>query len=501
MLIARTFGMPGLSDPTATEPHTALTTPLAVAPIFFLVTLLACSVYLFGAASSFGANQIALVLAAGVAALVGRHIGIPWREVQSGIVAGIGVGLAPILILLSVGMLIGTWILAGTVPAMIYYGVQVLNPSIFYAASALICAIVAISIGSSWTVAGTLGIGLMGIAGSFELSPAITAGAIVSGAYFGDKLSPLSDTTNLASAATGVDLFDHIRHMLWTTVPSFIIALVFFSLIGSSEAATPGEIAELQAAIAAEFTIGPHLLLPLLIMLGLVYKRTPAYPAIIVSALIGALFAVLFQIEAVQRLTPETVGGFGLLKGVWIALFNGYASDSGNVFLDELLSKGGMSSMLNTVWLIVCALGFGGALERVGILRYLLELALKRVKSAGGLISTTVVTCFGTNVLAADQFIAVALPGRMYKEAYEKFGLSPLNLSRTLEDSATLTSALIPWNTCGAYMAATLGVATFAYAPFAFFNLCCPFIAILYGYTQVALKPLEPTAAVAGAES
>ncbi|NND68986.1 MAG: Na+/H+ antiporter NhaC, partial [Halioglobus sp.] len=179
----------------------------------------------------------------------------------------------------------------------------------------------------------------------------------------------------------------------------------------------------------------------------------------------------------------------------------GYSSASGNVFLDELLSKGGMSSMLNTVWLIVCALGFGGALERVGILRYLLELALRGVHSTGGLITTTVVTCFGTNILAADQFIAVALPGRMYKEAYEKRGLSPLNLSRTLEDSATLTSALIPWNTCGAYMAATLGVATFAYAPFAFFNLCCPFIAILYGYTQVALKPLEPAAAVVSAKS
>jgi NhaC family Na+:H+ antiporter len=485
-----------------TTPHNApkqLTPLLALAPIVFLVSLLACSVYLFGADSSYGANQIALVLAACVAALVGQRIGISWREAQSGIIAGIGVGLAPILILLSVGMLIGTWILSGTVPAMIYYGVQVLNPSIFYAASALICAIVAISIGSSWTVAGTLGIGLMGISGSFELSPAITAGAIISGAYFGDKLSPLSDTTNLAAAVTGVDLFDHIRHMLWTTLPSFIIALILFALIGSSAETAPREIAELQAAIASEFNIGLHLLLPLLLMLGLVYKRIPAYPAIIISALIGGLFALLFQPDAVVRLAGGEGGAFGLLKGVWIALFNGYVSDSGNVFLDELLSKGGMGSMLNTVWLIVCALGFGGVLERVGILNYLLELALRGVKSIGGLITTTVLTCLGTNILAADQFIAVALPGRMYKEAYEKAGLSPLNLSRTLEDSATLTSALIPWNTCGAYMAATLGVATFSYAPFAFFNLLCPFIAILYGYAQFALKPLEPEAGLAEA--
>ncbi len=460
----------------------------------FLVSLLACSVYLFGADSSYGANQIALVMATCVAALVGRRVGVNWRAAQEGIVEGIAMGLGPVLILLSVGMLIGTWILCGTVPAMIYYGVQVLNPGIFYAASAAICAIVAISIGSSWTVAGTLGIGLMGIAGSFELSPAITAGAIISGAYFGDKLSPLSDTTNLAAAATGVDLFAHIRHMLWTTLPSIALALLIFSLIGSADAGTPGEIENLKASLAAEFDIGLHLLLPLFLMLWLVYRRFPAYPAIIVSALCGALFSLLFQADAAWRLAGDSTGGFGLLKGIWIALFDGYRSDSGNEFLDQLLSKGGMSSMLNTVWLIICALGLGGVLERTGILKYLLELALRGVQSTGSLITTTVLTCLGTNVLAADQFIAVALPGRMYRAAYEARGLSRLNLSRTLEDSATITSALIPWNTCGAYMAATLGVATFSYAPFAFFNLLCPLFAIFYGFTGFALRPSEDPA-------
>jgi NhaC family Na+:H+ antiporter len=481
----------------ATRPPPNLTPLLALTPIVFLVAMLACSVYLFGADSSYGANQIALVMATCVAALVGRRVGVSWRAAQEGIVEGIALGLGPVLILLSVGMLIGTWILCGTVPAMIYYGVQVLNPGIFYAASAAICAIVAVSVGSSWTVAGTLGIGLMGIAGSFELSPAITAGAIVSGAYFGDKLSPLSDTTNLAAAATGVDLFDHIRHMLWTTVPSITLALLLFSLIGSADAGTPGEIESLKNSLAAEFNIGVHLLLPLFLMLGLVYKRFPAYPAIIVSALAGAVFALLFQPEAVWRLAGDTGGGFGLLKGLWISLFDGYSSESGNAFLDQLLSKGGMSSMMNTVWLIICALGLGGALERTGILNYLLELALRGVKSTGSLITTTVMTCIGTNVLAADQFIAVALPGRMYRKAYEAQGLSRLNLSRTLEDSATITSALIPWNTCGAYMSATLGVATFSYAPYAFFNLLCPLLAIIYGYTLFALKPIEEV----GAES
>lgn len=471
-----------------------LTTALALTPILFLIALLGCSVYLFGADSSYGANQIALVLATCMAALVGHYTGISWRQAQEGIITGIGVGLGPTLILLSVGMLIGTWILSGTVPAMIYYGVQILNPSIFYAASALICAIVAISIGSSWTVAGTLGIGLMGIAGSFELSPAITAGAIISGAYFGDKLSPMSDTTNLAAASTGVDLFDHIRHMLWTTVPSFLIALIIFSFIGSSDAATPEEIEALQQSLKVEFAIGPHLLLPLLLMLTLVYKRFPAYPSIVISALVGGLFALVFQPDVVVKLagdSDELSRGFALFKGIWISLFSGYVSDSGNEFLDALLSKGGMASMLNTVWLIVCALGFGGVLERTGILNFLLTQALRGVKSTGSLITTTVATCISANILAADQFIAVALPGRMYKDEYEKHGLSRLNLSRTLEDSATLTSALIPWNTCGAYMSATLGVATFSYAPYAFFNLLCPVIAIIYGFAKVAQKPLE----------
>jgi NhaC family Na+:H+ antiporter len=476
-----------------------LTLALALTPILFLIMLLAASVYLFGADASYGANQIALVLATAVTALVAHRTGIRWQDCQDGIIDGIGVGLGPTLILLSVGMLIGTWILSGTVPTMIYYGVQILDPQIFYAASALICAIVAISVGSSWTVAGTLGIGLMGIAGSFDLSPAIAAGAIVSGAYFGDKLSPMSDTTNLAAASTGVDLFEHIRHMLWTTVPSFLIALMVFALLGGGDASTPEEIAALQQSLQVEFHIGLHLLLPLVLMLYLVYKRFPAYPAIIVSALTGAVFAVIFQPEAVQRLAGDgdLAPVAALFKGIWQALFAGYEANSGNTFLDELLSKGGMSSMLNTVWLIICALGFGGVLERTGILNYLLRGALRLVKGTGSLVATTVATCLSTNILAADQFMAVALPGRMFRTAYEDRGLSRLNLSRTLEDSATLTSALIPWNTCGAYMSATLGILTLEYAPYAVFNYVCPLIAIAYGVTGFAQKPAEADEATA----
>jgi NhaC family Na+:H+ antiporter len=479
-----------------------LTLPLALAPVSLLIVLLALSVYLFGADSSYGSNQIALLFSAGATGLVGMRLGMRWRDIEMGLIQGINMCIGPMLILMSVGMLIGSWILGGTIPALIYYGVQILSPSIFYAATALICAVIAISIGSSWTVAGTMGIGLMAIAASFNLSPAITAGAIISGAYFGDKLSPLSDTTNLAAATTGVDLFDHIRHMLWTTVPSFTIALFIFLLLSGGKAAAPEQIEELRASLSGQFNLGVHLMAPLLIMLFLVWRRTPALPAIMISSLVGVVFALLFQPEAVLRLAGDdgtAPQSLMMFKGVWTSLFSGFSSESSNPFMDKLLSKGGMVSMLNTVSLILCAMAFGGTLQKVGILKYLVSAALKRVKSDGSLVATTVGTCVAANIITADQFIAISLPGTMYREEFERRGLSPLNLSRTLEDSATLTSALVPWNTCGAYMSATLGIATVAYMPFAFFNYLCPVIAVIYGYMRSAQKPLETAEAAEAA--
>lgn len=473
-----------------------LTLQLALAPVLLLVALLATSVFLFGADSSYGANQIALLFSAGAVALVGLRVGMRWRDVEMGLIAGINMCIGPMLILMSVGMLIGCWILAGTIPSLIYYGVQILSPDIFYAASALICAVIAISIGSSWTVAGTMGIGLMAIASSFDLSPAITAGAIVSGAYFGDKLSPLSDTTNLAAATANVDLFNHIRHMLWTTLPSFTIALTIFAFLGGGDAPPPAQIAELRSNLAGQFNLGVYLMAPLFFMLFLAWRRTPALPSILISTLLGMVFALIFQPQAVLALAGETNAPHALVmfKGVWTSLFSGFQSETASPFMDKLLSKGGMVSMLNTVSLIICAMAFGGALEKVGILRFLVSAALKRVQTNGGLVATTVVTCAATNVVTADQFIAITIPGSMFREEFENRGLSRLNLSRTLEDSATLTSALIPWNTCGAYMSATLGIATIAYAPFAFFNYLCPVIAIIYGYLHIAQKPLEADA-------
>lgn len=464
---------------------------LSFAPIVLLVLLLFSAVQLFGADASYGPNQVALLIASAAASLVGMFRGLTWAEVQESMVAGIKVGLGPILILLAVGGLIGSWMIAGTVPAMIYYGVSILNPSIFFAAAAIICALASISIGSSWTVAGTLGIGLIGIADSYGLSPAVAAGAIISGAYFGDKLSPLSDTTNLAAACTSVDLFAHIRHMLWTTVPAFCVALLFFSLIPSGAATAPEQIAELRASISQEFNVGVGVLIPLAVMIGLIWKRVPAYPAIMLATLAGILTALTFQTDVVRKFAlmanPEAT--MPVVEGLWRTLFAGFEGTTTNEELNRLISKGGIASMLNTVWLIVSALAFGGVLERTGILKQILDSVLKLVKSTGDLVAATVTGGFITNILAADQFLAIALPGRLFSSTYDDRGLSRENLSRTLEDSATMTSALIPWNTCGAYMAATLGVATFDYAPYAIFNLACPLIAVAFGYLAFKQKP------------
>ena len=467
---------------------------LSFAPIALLVFLLFSAVQLFGADASFGPNQVALLIASAAAGLVGMYRGLTWAEVQESMVAGIKVGLGPILILLAVGGLIGSWMIAGTVPAMIYYGVSILNPSNFFAAAAIICALASISIGSSWTVAGTLGIGLIGIADSYGLSPAVAAGAIISGAYFGDKLSPLSDTTNLAAACTSVDLFAHIRHMLWTTVPAFCVALMFFSLIPSGAATAPEQIAELRAAISQEFNVGVGVLIPLAVMIGLIWKRVPAYPAIMLATLTGILTALTLQADVVRKFAfmanPEAT--MPVVEGLWRTLFAGFEGTTTNEELNRLISKGGIASMLNTVWLIVSALAFGGVLERTGILKQILDSVLTLVKSTGDLVAATVTGGFITNILAADQFLAIALPGRLFSSTYDDRGLSRENLSRTLEDSATMTSALIPWNTCGAYMAATLGVATFDYAPYAIFNLACPLIAIGFGYLAFKQKPAVP---------
>jgi NhaC family Na+:H+ antiporter len=466
----------------------------ALIPVVVLISMLAGTVYVFGL-DSFGPNQVAMILAAAVAAIIGIKNGLTWQEIESGMIDTIKMSLQAILILLTVGSLIGAWILSGTVPSMIYYGVALMSPDYFYLTACVVCALLGLSIGSSWTVAGTLGVGLMGIAAALDLSLAISAGAIISGAYFGDKLSPLSETTNLAAAVTNNDLFDHIQHMLWTTVPAMAITLsvFFFMGLGNSSSVVIEDIVNLQNAMRESFTINPFMLLPLVILLIMAMKKLPALSTLICGTVVGCVFAAVFQWDAVITLAsdPRLSDAAAIFKGLFSAMFLGYNSVTGNEALDTLLSKGGMSSMLTTIGLVINAMAFGGAMARTGLLARLVEAALSRVKSAGGLITATVGTCIGTNILAADQYLSVVLPGQMFVEPYKEHKLKSVNLSRTLEDSGTLTSALVPWNTCGAYMSATLGVSTFAYAPFVFFNILCPIIAIIYGFSLIAVPSID----------
>jgi len=464
----------------------------AILPVLVLIGLLAASVYLFGDASSSGPNQIALILAASAGVLVGLRLGYPWKEMERGIVHGISLAMGAILILLVVGSVIGTWILSGVVPTMIYYGLSILTPAVFYPAACVICALVSLATGSSWTTAGTVGVALVGIAAAQDLNLGLAGGAIISGAYFGDKMSPLSDTTNLAPAMAGTDLFTHIRHMAWTTGPSIVLALILFAVVGIVMP-TPTSAAQLQdilVALRERFAIGPHLLLPAALVIFLVVRKMPAFPALLIGALVGCVFAMIFQQPAVLGLanSPDLATWVGLLKGAWISLFDGYRLESGNAALDELLSRGGMSSMLSTVWLILAAMMFGGVMETVKLLQKIAASILAMVRGTGSLIAATLLTAFGSNVVASDQYISIVLPGRMFRAEYRRRGLHPKNLSRALEDGGTITSPLVPWNTCGAFMAQTLGVATFAYAPFAFFNLINPLVSAVYGFTNFTIE-------------
>jgi NhaC family Na+:H+ antiporter len=460
-------------------------------PIVLLIIMLSFSVYLYGDDSSYGANQIALILSACVAAIVGIKNGYKWKDIESGIVKGIGMGMSAILILLAVGALIGTLIMSGTVPAMIYYGLNILSPSIFYFATCIICAIAALSIGSSWTVAGTLGVALMGIATGLGLSPSITAGAVISGAYFGDKMSPLSDTTNLAPAIAGTDLFTHIKHMLWTTGPSLVIALVMFLFIGlTTEISGNAQGLELiQTTLQNTFNISIVSFIPIIVIFILAYNKVPAFPTILIGALLAGLFSAILQPQIVKNFVdqPELSTSLVMISGIWTALHSGFVLESGVEIVDDLLTRGGMASMLNTIWLVICALTFGAVLETTNLLKKLVESVLSLANSTGSLIITTIATCIGVNIIAADQYISIVLPGRMYRAEFARKKLAARNLSRTLEDSGTITSPLIPWNTCGAYMSASLGVATFSYLPFCFFNIANPIIAIIYAIFNIKI--------------
>ena len=461
----------------------------AIVPIASLVVLVALSYFLFGDAGAAGPNQVALVVATMIAVLIGWRRGHTLESLKEAAVVSVGSGIGAIFILLAVGSLIGTWALSGTLVAMVYYGLQLLSPNYFYLTACAIAAVVSFSIGSSWTVVGTIGIGLMGIAMNMDLSPAIAAGAVISGAYLGDTTSPLSDSANLASAAAGVDLYQHLRETALTSVPAVAIALAFFWTLGQ-----PGdfEASEKMAAIQSAFAITPWLFLPLVLVVVLALVRMPPFTAIFTGALAGGVLAVVVAPERVVALAGVQDGlptWLALIKGVWKALASGYVSSAGHPAIDQLVTRGGMASMLNTIWLIITALAFGGVVEKSGVLERLITPVIQAAKSVGRLVASLVAAVFATNVVTADQYIAIVLPGRMFKSAVEQRGLAPVVLSRTIAASGTPTSALIPWNSCGAYMAATLGVATFSYLPYAIFNFASPLLAIAFAYAGIRMLP------------
>ncbi len=467
----------------------------ALIPMFFLIIMLTLAVYIFGGDASWGPNQIVLIFSSLIAGVIGLKNGHKWSDMGEGVVKSISQALPAIFILLAVGSLIGTWVMSGTITTMIYYGLELLSPSIFYPTVLIVTAIISASIGSSWTTVGTIGVGLIGISHGMGMSDAVTAGAIVSGSYFGDKLSPLSETTNLAAAVSGTNLYTHIRHMLWTTLPSFIIAFILFTIVGLSYSGE-GSLAIQQETISTieqNFTVSLWLFVPILVVVLLAVKKVGPFAAILIGALVGGIFAVIFQPDLVLQFIdkPELPKGLALLAGIWKAMYTGYEASTGSEILDALVNRGGMNSMLEVIWLILTALMFGGVMEEIGALNKIVKVMLKFVHNTGSLIASTVFTSFGLNIVTSDQYISIVLPGRMFKSEYKRRGLAPQNLSRTLEDSGTITSPLIPWNTCGAYMAGTLGVATLSYLPFTFFNIINPMIAIILGFTGISIKKLS----------
>jgi len=479
---------------TATQsPSVPLSQPsllFSLLPVLALVITVSGAVYLFGEDASGGPIQIALFIAAGVAMILAVKSGKKWKELEEAIAGGVSVAINALLILLMIGAVIGSWIVSGTVPALIYYGLKLIDPSAFYVTTCIVCSLGALSIGSSWSVIGTLGLGLFGVATSLGLSPEITAGAIISGAYFGDKLSPLSDTTNLAAAVTETELFEHIRFLLWTTIPAFAIALIVFTYFSLTSAAEidQSRITEISASIAQSYNLTPWLLAPLIMTLGLAASKNPAFTSLLLGAVTAAIVGLLTQTQLI-----EAEGFIGVIKNIWLVSANGYTAVTGNEMLDSLLSRGGMDSMLNTVWLIMSAMFFGGMMEKSGALSVIVRYLLIGVHTGSALIRRAGLTSLAANLVTSDQYLAIALPSRMYADKFSEMNLQSKNLSRALEDYGTVTSVLIPWNTCGAFFAATLGIATSDYLLFCVFNLASPIISYIYALANFKIETITAT--------
>ncbi len=461
----------------------------AFIPLVFLIVLLIINVRIFHDDATSGPNQFALILGGIVAGAIGFTKGIGYDAMLCKVSRNIASVSGAIMILLFVGALTGIWLLSGIIPTMIYYGLELLNPVFFPLSALVISALISLVIGSSWSTTATIGVAMMGIGTALGYSPGLIAGAVISGAYFGDKISPLSDTTNLASAVAGVDLFTHVRYMLYTTVPSISIAAVLFLLLGLHH--TSGEISDhrlLLQEIKRVFHISPWLFSVPLLVIALIVMKTRPLIALFAGVFAGMFAALVFQRDLLSELAGGGYEAGAFYRVITQAIVGKLSIDTHNAILKELFTSDGMTGMLSTIWLIISAMFFGGVMEAIGALKRISELLLSAFKGIFGLFLSTDLTCLFFNATASDQYLAIVVPGKMYKQAFEDKGLAPENLSRTLEDSGTVTSVLVPWNTGGAYNSKVLGVPTTEYLPYAFFNLISPVMTLIFAAFRIKIR-------------
>ena len=461
----------------------------ALLPLFFLVVLLSYNVIVYGDDALNGSNQFILLIGGAIAAIIGFKKKISYDSMLEKIADNLKSVTGALLILLFVGALSGTWLISGIIPAMIYYGLQILHPSIFLPACIVICAIISISTGSSWTTSATVGIALIGIGSVLKIPLGMVAGAIISGAYFGDKLSPLSDTTNLAPAMAGGELFNHIKYMTYTTVPSILFTLIVFSILNLTQNYNVlPDTGDLLGAIKEKFTINFWLFLVPITVIILIVKKTPPLVALLVGTLMGALFAIFFQPQILLDITgSKTLNSKIAYKAILDAISVSTQVNTSNAILNDLFISGGMKGMLDTIWLIICAMVFGGIMDAIGALKVISNALLSWAKNTFQLFASTVASCLAINLTASDQYLSIVIPGKMFSKAYEERNLAPENLSRTLEDSGTVTSVLIPWNTCGAYQSGVLGVSVLEYFFFAIFNWLSPLMTLIYAALSIRI--------------
>ena len=472
---------------------------IALLPIFLLITLLSINVLIFGDNTTSGSNQLTLLISAAFASILGLFYGSNYKEMLDGAIESISSAMGALIILLLIGSLAGTWMMSGIVPSMIYFGLKLLSPSIFLFAACIICSVVSLATGSSWSTIATIGIAMLGIGNALGINEGLTCGAIISGSYFGDKMSPLSDTTNLAPAMAGTDLISHIKYMMWTTIPSITITLIIFFIIGLNLDAQVGQLTQiesLQDALSTSFNISLWTLIVPVIVIIMIIKKVPAIPALLFGSISGGLYGAIFQPNIIEEISGSvSVSYLDYIKNSYIAVVNAMTVDvdiqTSNIAVNDLISTSGMSGMLNTIWLIICAMSFGGIMEKTGFLSTITNSLMKFVNSQKSLILTTSGTCLFLNITASDQYLAIVVPGRMFASSYKKYGLDPKNLSRTLEDTATVTSPLVPWNTCGATHAGVLGISTFIYLPYCFFNLISPVMTLIFAYGNIKIAKLS----------